>query len=115
MNSKYCPNYQYSKKVSKRTVQLYLNNEKFNVKKESFASSNRNSISLRIYRVALYKIIEKTLQNSKKVSKRTVQLYLNNEKFNVKKESFASSNRNSISLRIYRVALYKIIEKNTSK
>lgn len=36
---------------------------KFNVKKASFASPNRNSIGLRIYRVAWYKIIEKILQN----------------------------------------------------
>ena len=63
LNSKYGPNYQYSKKVSKRTVQRYLKHLKFGVKKASFAPPNRNSIGLRIYRVAWCKIIEKILQN----------------------------------------------------
>lgn len=61
LNSKYGPNYQYAKKVSKRTVQRYLRNLRFNIKKASFAPPNRNSIGLRIYRVAWCKIIDDIL------------------------------------------------------
>ena len=61
LNSKYGPNYQYAKKVLKRTVQRYLRYLRFNVKKASFAPPNRNSIGLRIYRAVWCKIIDDIL------------------------------------------------------
>ena len=62
INSRYGPNNNYSSTISTRTVQRYLKKLKFNVKKASFAPPNRNSIGLRIYRVAWCKIIDDILQ-----------------------------------------------------
>lgn len=58
LNSKYMLNYQYAKKVSKRTVQCYLLKLRFSVKIVSFAPSNRNNICLWIYRSAWCRIID---------------------------------------------------------
>lgn len=58
-NSKYGPNYGYQNHITGRTVQRYLSFLQFNVKKASFAPPNRNSIGLRINRVAWCKIIQK--------------------------------------------------------
>ena len=63
INSKYGPNYNYALKISKRTVQRYLKLLRFSVKIAQFAPPNRNTIGLRIYRVAWCKIIEDILNN----------------------------------------------------
>ena len=63
INSRYGPNYQYDKHISARTVQRYLSLMKFTVKKALFAPPNRNSIGLRIFRVAWSRIIQDILMN----------------------------------------------------
>lgn len=60
LNSKYGPN--YSNNISVRTVERYLNSIGFKIKRASFAPPNRNSIGLRIFRVAWCKIIEDILK-----------------------------------------------------
>ena len=49
----------YKKPLDDRTVQRYMKNLNFTVKKATFAPPNRNSIGLKIFRVAWCKIIEK--------------------------------------------------------
>lgn len=49
--------------ISPRTVSRYLKALNFSVNKASFAPPNRNSIGLRIYRVAWSKFIEKIIKN----------------------------------------------------
>ncbi len=61
LNSKYGPNYMNN--ISLRTVERYLNIIGFKVKRASFAPPNRNSVGLRIYRIAWCKIIEDILEN----------------------------------------------------
>lgn len=63
INSKYGPNFRATKHVSERTVQRYLSSLRFKVKKSSFAPPNRNSVGLRLYRVAWCHIIEDILND----------------------------------------------------
>lgn len=60
LNSKYGPN--YKKNITLRTVERYLNILGFSVKRASFAPPNRNSVGLRIFRVAWCKMIEDILK-----------------------------------------------------
>lgn len=61
INSKYGPNYENN--ITLRTVQRYLNILGFKVKRASFAPPNRNSVGLRIFRVAWCRMIEDILTN----------------------------------------------------
>ena len=56
INSRFGPN--HANKISERTVQRYLSFLDFKLKKVSFAPPNRNSIGLRVFRVAWAMIME---------------------------------------------------------
>lgn len=60
LNSKYGPNFQ--NKISLRTVYTCLEMLNLTVKKASFAPPNRNSVGLRIFRVAWVKFMVKILE-----------------------------------------------------
>lgn len=53
----------YENPLDHRTIQRYMNNLEFTFKQSSFSPPNRNSIGLRIFRVAWCKIIEKVISN----------------------------------------------------
>ena len=57
INSQFGPN--YTNNISERTVQRYLSSLNFKLKKVYFSPPNRNSVGLRIFRVAWSKILEK--------------------------------------------------------
>ena len=62
LNSSFGPNSDDRNHVHERTIQRYLKNLDFTVKNVSFAPPNRNSIGLRIYRVAWCRLIENIIQ-----------------------------------------------------
>lgn len=62
INSPFGPNSAKEKHITGRTVQRYLRYLKFTCKKCSFAPPNRNSIGLRIFRVAWCKMMKRIAQ-----------------------------------------------------
>lgn len=63
MNSSFGPNYEKKNHIHTRTVQRYLKSLDFTVKNCSFAPPNRNSVGLRIYRVAWCQFINNMISN----------------------------------------------------